>query len=77
MDLMTSKFLLYLPQEEDTSEELPNVQEYLSKVFRCIFCQKETSYRDHIKEHILEHNFRHIKTQCACCQKLYKSGSII
>ena len=24
------------PQEEDTSEELPNVQEYFSKVFRCI-----------------------------------------
>merc|ERR1719167_513057 len=66
-----------------TSEQLPNIKEYYFKpnkdiqMLNCKECGKETRNGGHMREHILDNHFGHIKTICPLCKKWCKSGSNI
>lgn len=65
------------------SEALPKAEDYYvrvskdSRIHKCKMCSKINNNSGHMKEHVLDVHFAHIKTQCNQCHKWFRSGERI
>lgn len=65
------------------TEMVGSVEEYYirpdanASVWKCKMCDKIATNRHHIREHIMDTHFPHVKTQCQNCSSWFKSGQQI